>query len=497
VAALVALGLYIVMREFNLYMQISVGLVVLGLAFFVILDPNRVRSALTGRQARYGSNALVLTLAFVGILVAVNYFVYENSQNWDITEDKTNTLAEETLETIAKLPEPVMARAFYSPQVSAVRAEELLKNYKVNADGKFDYEFIDPLTNPAATQAANVIRDGTVVFQLGDRQEHVTSVTEREFTGALVRLMNAEDQAIYFLTGHGEISPDDTSENSFGMVRTSLESKNYIVQTLNLLSSNQIPEDAKAVIIAGAMHPLTEEEVGMLADYLDQGGALIVMAEPVLLTEFGDSEDFLASYLAENWGITLGLDIVIDQTSTQPFVAVADQYSDHVVTEKMQRVMTAFPTARSLVLDKEITSAYPVELILSASQSWAETDFDAVASGGEVSADENDQVGPLVLAAVAESASGDGRVVVFGDSEFAADANFAFMGNGDLFINVVDWSVGQEELINLTPRSATQRFMLPPQPYILGLIQLGVIFVLPGAVLISGIIVWVQRRRRG
>ena len=69
--------------------------------------------------------------------------------------------------------------------------------------------------------------------------------------------------------------------------------------------------------------------------------------------------------------------------------------------------------------------------------------------------------------------------------------------NGDLFINTIDWAGGQEELISLTPKTPTQRMMLPPEPYMVNLILLGVVFVLPGAVLISGIVVWVQRRRRG
>jgi len=72
IATLVSIGLYIVQREFNLYLQISLGLIVVGLALFALLDPERVRQLLTGRQARYGSNAFVLSLAFVGIVVVLH-----------------------------------------------------------------------------------------------------------------------------------------------------------------------------------------------------------------------------------------------------------------------------------------------------------------------------------------------------------------------------------------------------------------------------------------
>jgi hypothetical protein len=40
---------------FNWILGISAALIVLGLAFFALLDPQRVRELITGRQARYGS----------------------------------------------------------------------------------------------------------------------------------------------------------------------------------------------------------------------------------------------------------------------------------------------------------------------------------------------------------------------------------------------------------------------------------------------------------
>jgi ABC-type uncharacterized transport system involved in gliding motility auxiliary subunit len=106
-------------------------------------------------------------------------------------------------------------------------------------------------------------------------------------------------------------------------------------------------------------------------------------------------------------------------------------------------------------------------------------------------------LGPVPLVVVAENATNSSRVVVFGDVDFAMNSNFTFLGNGDLFIGAVDWVVGQEELITLTPKTPTQRIMLPPQPYLMNLILLLVVIMMPGAVLIAGIIVWFRKRQRG
>jgi ABC-type uncharacterized transport system involved in gliding motility auxiliary subunit len=500
VAVLVSFGLYVVRREFDLYLQISLGVFILGLATFVILDPDRVRIALTGRQARYGSNALLLTIAFLGILVVVNYFVFQNSHRWDLTEDKTNTLAQETLDTLATLPGEVTVQAFFTPERSSEYARGMLDDYKFNSNGKLSYEFIDPLTDPVSAQAAEITYDGSVVFRMGDRKEVVTSVTEQEFTGALVRLISGEQKVLYFLTGHGELSTEESGDQGFSQAKKVLQSKNYVIKDLNLLSAEGVPDDASGVVIAGPIYPLQTSEVAMISDYLAGGGDLILMQDSPIFTEFGDQTDYLAEYLKDSWGIVLGQDLVVDQTSflgAMAPVGVANQ--NHPITQKIQGIATAFPTARSVETIESSSGAVTTILITTANnESWAETDLNALVAGSEVSYDpETDLIGPVPIAVVAENNVTHARVAVYGDVNFAMNANYTFFGNGDLFIGTVDWAVGQEDLITLTPKTPTQRYLLPPQPYLMNLILLFVVIVLPGAVLVTGVVVWFQKRRRG
>jgi ABC-type uncharacterized transport system involved in gliding motility auxiliary subunit len=269
--------LYIVQREFNLYLQICLGLIIVGLALYALLDPERVRQLLTGRQARYGSNALVLSLAFVGIVVVLNYLVFQNSKRWDLTEDKQYTLAPETHDTLRNLKEPVLAQAFFTKRMSTDQAQVVLDQYKNNSNGKFNYMFIDPERNPVLAEQSNISRDGSIILTMGELKEPVTNVSEQEMTGALVRLLNPEQRTIYFLTGHGEYSPEDGGEKSYAQVKRTLESKNYSVKTLNLLATNQIPDDAKVVVVAGPQKPVSSAEVDLMSKYLEKGGALVVM----------------------------------------------------------------------------------------------------------------------------------------------------------------------------------------------------------------------------
>jgi ABC-type uncharacterized transport system involved in gliding motility auxiliary subunit len=96
-----------------------------------------------------------------------------------------------------------------------------------------------------------------------------------------------------------------------------------------------------------------------------------------------------------------------------------------------------------------------------------------------------------------ENTTTKSRVVVFGDSDFAANGNFSAYGNSDIFENSVDWTAQQENLIALTPHQTTQRVMVTPQESTLRLIFLGSVVAIPLIVLVGGVFMQVQRRRRG
>jgi len=496
-AAMAAISLYIIQREWNLYLQICLGLVLVGIAIYVILDPGRIRRALRGRQVRHGSNAVILLIAFVGILIVLNYFIFGNSKRWDLTEDKANTLAPETLDTLEQLPESVMALAFFTPRINSESTRNLLEQYKYDSQGNFDYKFIDPEADPLTAQSAKVTRDGMVVLEMSGRMEPVTFVTEKELTGAMVRLISNEERVVYFLTGHGEHGIDTPTTGAFTIAKQVLESKNYQVLPLNLLATNSIPENADVIVIAGPMQPLAPREVEQLDQFLIKGGSLIVMSEPLQVTNFGEKEDPLAEYLENSWNIKLGNDIVVDLSSQQSFVAVANSYADHAITEKLMGLVTYFPTVRSVTLAGETQEANPIELVLTSEQAWAETSTDELEQQQISPTEGEDKIGNVPLVVVTEKLEGNPRLVVFGDSEFASDENFTQYGNGDLFINSIDWAAQQEDLINLTPKESVQRILVPPQRYTLGLILFVSVFLIPGIVVIAGGVVWYQRRKQG
>ncbi len=502
IASLVVIGLLFVQRQWNVWVQIGLAIAILGLGIFALLDPERVRRIFSGRRARYSSNAVILSAAFLLIVVIFSYLVYldtrENPRRLDLTEDRSYSLSGETLAALENLDEPVFAQAFYSTQIPSDQARTLLEQYKIYGSGKFDYGFIDPLEDPIAAEQANITQDGTIVFTMDDQQQIVSIESEEQFTSALVKLLNPDVRAVYFITGHGEYGLDD-GEQSYSQVKRVLESKNYKVETLNLLSGGEIPEDAELIIIAAPQKPISQAEVEIIDKFLSAGNGLIVMQEPLPLTDFGESQDPLALYLTEQWGLTLGRDVVIDQVSQRPLDAVGSVWGNHRIVNNLGTYVVVFPAARSVNLERAPSGVSQAQLVSTTSQAWAETDFESLISDrGEIIFDETvDLPGPVPLAAVSENFSTDARVVVYGDADFSVDANFGFYANTDLFINSADWAAGEDDLIDLTPKTRTQRFLLAPQPALVNFIFLVTVVVIPSTALLGGIFTWFQRRKRG
>lgn len=497
VALIAAAIVYILNRRVDPSVQVLLAGAALFLAAGVVLDPERIRRFLSGRQARYGSNALLLSLAVLGSLGVLNYLAYQNPKSWDLTEDQQYTLAPETVDLLDGLNREVSIIGFYSPARASSRENiaPLLARYQEASDGLVSVSFVDPDENPFAAQNYGVTRDGTLVVAVDDRSEVLSASTEREITSAIIRLTNPGTRKVLFTTGHGEREIDSSEPDGMTQVRSALEAKNYTVETVNLLAENAIAEDALALIIAGPQFQLSPDEVVIIREYLDGGGALVLMYEPSVTATMGDEDDPLASYLSEAWGLKFDQNLIVDPNSNFPLLAVAFDYGSHPITNRLGNLVSYFPTSRSIVmLEPPVDGATLQELVQTSQVAFGETNLEAVQAEGQIGFDEaEDAAGPFSLAVA--GSRGEARLVAIGDSSFGTNEFYFEYANGDLLINSIDWAAGQEALLDLTPSERTTRIVAPPSVQTIGLIFLVSVIFVPGAVIALGISMWMRRRR--
>jgi ABC-type uncharacterized transport system involved in gliding motility auxiliary subunit len=271
------------------------------------------------------------------------------------------------------------------------------------------------------------------------------------------------------------------------------------VKAVNLATSNAIPEDCSAIIIAGPKTTFFPTESALLEKYVEAGGKVFFLLDPE--TDAGLEE------LLKKWKVGLDNDVVVDSSGLGqllgmgPAAPLVTSYESHSITRDMSRVMTFFPMARSVRVLTDSGSAFNATVLFKTSESsWGEKNL----KGNEAQFNEGTDIkGPVNLGLIStKSVTSDGktknfgkeaRVVVIGDSDFAMNAYFRKAANGDLFLNTVSWLAEDEDLISIRPKSAENRTVQMTQARGRALYWLAIVFM-PLGVLVAGIMVWIRRR---
>lgn len=487
----------------------------LGAAFLLLslaLNASEARSAMGTRTVRYGAGAALMALLALGIVVTANAISVKHNKRWDFTENKRNSVSPQTIQVLRTLKAPVSAIAFFRSDTPGKKtAEDLLAQYTTYSGGKFTWRLEDTDRAPALAREYGVESYGTVVLVGGPpgqtRTEKVLDAEEEKLTNAIVKMTRAGKRVIYMLKGHGEREIGLTDRAGFSQAKEQMDKANYEVRELFLARDPKIPDDAAIVIVPGPKTDLFPQELAALDSYIARAGKVFFMAVPFQAPATG-------KYLSK-YGIVVDDDVVIELNpvgqlfGVGPLVPVVGEYVPHPITKDMSGVMTLFPLTRSVAPAKALPKGIQASPLAQTSrQSWGETDKN-VFQTGKATPDPNEKTGPLAVAVVATvDAQPDpkadpadvakkapkARLVVVGTADFASNQFLGAQGNRDFFLNVVSWLAEEEDQISIRAKDPKQNPVVltsAQSNLVLGLPLL----VLPGAVMLCGIAVIVQRRR--
>jgi ABC-type uncharacterized transport system involved in gliding motility auxiliary subunit len=492
--------------------NLVVGLVLIAVSFGTNLERirERMQSGEARRAGKYGTSAILGTALGIALLALLAFLGARYHKSWDWTEAKSHSLTDQTKKVLAGLDQPVKVTALFA-QIAAAEAKDLLGRYEEAAPQKLEVEFVDPQAQPGRLAELGIeagrLEGGLLHVAIGKESVEVKDVTEVALTQAIVKLTRQEQKKVYFLDGHNErpIEGEKAAEGD-GMkdAAEALRNENYQVETLLLAAKGEVPADASVVIAGGPTRPLHESEHAALARYLERGGALFVMLDPRAGTDLGDD-------LAK-WGVQVGDDVIVDRVQglfgrpTTPFAA---EYGDHDITRELGDA-TLFHVARS-VLPSDGAKGAVSPIVRTGEQSWAERDMDRLLTKGEAEYNDGaDLKGPVSLAVAgtlelgappAPAAEGEtppvpksARIVVMGDSDFASNALVREFRNKDLFVNAVNWLLGDVEAISVRPgQPRASRLQLSSEQFLE--IRYLALFVMPELIALIGVVAWWQRRR--
>jgi ABC-type uncharacterized transport system involved in gliding motility auxiliary subunit len=456
---------------------------------------------------------LLFTVLFLSAVGLAGWLSTRYTAQFDWTATGRNTLSEASVKVLQLVKEPVSITSYARDSNKTLREQvsDLVSRYsRVNPNVKL--AFVNPDTHPDKTREMGITLDGEMVVAYGGRNEKVQEFTEAALTNALQRLLQARDQNLVFLEGHGERSPLGQANFDLGQFGEELKRKGVHAVQLNLAKTPDIPANTNALVVAGPQTSLLPGEVALLQDYVKKGGNLLWLAEA------GDLRGLQP--LAEQLGVKFLPGTVVDASTqvfgiSDPTFALVVEYPYHPITQNFQS-MTLFPMASALETAKDGEFRYTA-LLKTLARSWTETG--PVEGEIRFNADSGEKEGPLTLGVAitrdikpenqapavpddkkpagqeAESKPREQRLVVLGDGDFLSNTYLGNGGNLNLGLNLVQWLAHNDAFINIPAKTAGDT-TLDLSQIATGLIGVGFLLLLPALLVGTGGWIWFRRRGR-
>jgi ABC-type uncharacterized transport system involved in gliding motility auxiliary subunit len=445
----------------------------------------RMRAFLGLRQLRYGANASAMTILLLALLVMVNVLAVRFHRRIDVTATQSFSISQQSKQIVAALNQPLEVVGYFGAQDKVLQSdvESRLKEY-VAASSRFSYRFVDPDTDPVAAKNDNISSYGTIVVKYADRKIQASGSDEKAITGAILKASQDVQTTVYVLTGHRERSLDNVDPAGLSQLQVVLTDDNFKVAPINLTISATIPLSNSLLIVADPQDPLTQPEFQSILDYLNNGGRMVLMANPLSPTPM--------DALLEIWGLEWQPDIIIDEQSQMgnPLAPAVVEYPYTDITRSMTGQASVFNSVRSI---KEVGNPPPEVVrqvfLRSSVKSSAATKF----TDGNVEVQESDAQGPLNFGYMIESPT-KMRVALIGDVDFVSNGYIqAAQANAALFRNAVAWATAQDSLIAVPTIAPIDRkvFLTNDQST---LIFYSCVIGLPLLFVVTGIAVWWRRR---
>ena len=498
-----------------------------GVAYF-----SKVVAAFFSRTGRYGVNTVIMVAAFIGLVILINYVAFENNFRIDTTATNQFSLAQRTQDLLDDLDRPISVTAYYPDPIE--ERDTLIRHGKVDTmlsefsqlSGNFTYQFVDPQKEAdlarsqgvTAYETLAVSAVGTNIIDLVQPTDTAYSRLEQDLYTALLVATETERKKVYFLGGHGErniAGEAGEADNGYSRIRAGLEVDNYATENLIWPITQEevsVPDDAALLVIAGPTGELPPAHANALNAYMagrEPDGAarresarLIFLAEP-------DTPDSFRAFLAF-WGVVVVDGYIRDTEGSQPgaprtlrLSIYNPQAPPEIVAPRGQPLNVAFMPGAAAIepiiedtgtrLPRPIAATTPTARLI-----------DDIERLEPMSGDPQRVYFPAMYLDIAAPvgapaptqqppANEIAAMVVFGDSDFIANANVQRGSGAALFLNSANYLLGDYSLVAIRDREFVYReWNLGANAF--NFVRFSTWLLLPGLMGLMAIVVWWVRR---
>ncbi len=465
-----------------------------------------IKESLGGIAVRGGSYSLAVTAVVLAIAVAVNVLASvlpTSLTKYDMTSTNLYSVTSSTKVVVNALQKDVTVYWV----VQSGKEDEVIENLLGKYEGLSSHISVvkkNPDVFPTFTSqyTDEDVPNNSLIVECGDKSRYISYddiyLTDVDYTtysyvysfdgegavtSAIDYVISEELPKVYALEGHGE----QTLPSEF---QDQIEKANLELESFSLLNTDEIPQDADALLIYAPQSDFSDEEITLLNGYLSGGGKLLVIAGP---TENGTLST-LYSLLAD-YGVETAEGIVVETDRShyafqQPYILLPDIASSDITDPLLEENYYALiPLAQGLT----VTGSSATALLTTSDTAFSK------AAGFQLETyekEEGDTDGPFALAVSADT-GGDGQLIWFSSGYFLEEAYNAYSSgaNLDLAMNALSSLVGEREAVSIRSKSLSYNYLTISQSQA-SLLKLWMIGVIPAMFVLYGVMTVIERRRK-
>ena len=420
-----------------------------------------------------GSYSLVMTAVVLAILIVANIFASAmptTLTKYDISSSKLYSITSNTKVVVNNLQQDVTIYWVVQADEEDEIIENLLGKYE-SLSSHIDVVKKNPDVFPTFTEqyTDEEVPNNSIIVESGDRYRYISNEEIYEYevdyysytysvsgfdgegaiTSAIDYVVTEDLPQLYVLEGHGEGELPTTFADS-------LEKENVELNSISLLTVDEIPEEADALMIYAPQSDISEAEATMLADYTASGGKLLVIAGPVEGAELTNLNGLLSDY-----GVTMNEGIVIEGSRENytgyPNMLLPNMES-HAITDPLieDRYYAIVPLSQGMTVGST-SNGTVTELMYTSEYAFSKV------AGFELDTyeyEEGDIEGPFTIALTIDT-NGGGQIVWFSASDFLDDMYNAYSSgaNVDLTMNAVSSLLGEREALSIRSKSFNYNYL--------------------------------------
>jgi gliding-associated putative ABC transporter substrate-binding component GldG len=375
------------------------------------------------RKLSYSAGSLALLAAIVGIIFIVNFFSDRAFTRFDLTKGKQFTLSQSTKDILAKMPDIITIKAYYSSNIPSPinqytqDVKDLLHEYQAYGKGKVKLEIIDPVGSPelqdeasklninavalpvvGMDQASTIKIYASIYVQYLDKSETLPNVVnidtlEYDLTSLISRLTSEKSSTLGLFIE----DPQRKLRDEFSQLISFLE-KEFKVEDVVVAGGK--PIDNKTISVLLVLNPMrvSERDLFELDQYIMNGGQAIILSDgaQVFLQpgQFGAPMPFYAMAMnpqydslgpmLTSYGVKRNYDLVMDKKHANypilgplgrpyplfPVVDMTKGQAESQITRGLDHL--TFTWASSLDVGPLPDSVKAVKLAVTTPESWVQ-----------------------------------------------------------------------------------------------------------------------------